>query len=97
MVSIKVSTPEGWVEVEAEVVAPGLAVHETVYELGVKSESYTITHIPSGCYLDWFVLKQSAIEAARELTTLGNWTSSRNQVVRFGKKKIKAILGKHQF
>ena len=78
-------------------IVPGLAV-TPAYSPSGNIAGYLIVHIPSGGkWLDSFSIYHRAVEAIQELAQLGDWTKSEKSVVRFGKRRVRAILQKHQF
>ena len=66
-------------------------------EIFEEKNGYLIIHTTSNTYLDRFYMKYRAAGAIEELEQLGDWTKPLKSVMRFGKKKIRAILWKWQY
>ena len=85
----------GDVEIEAQIVAPGLAVHN---EIGPDffpiPSRWNITHIRSGLALGKSrTSKKEAIAIATRLSHLGNWDIRQSKIGKQLRQQAKAIVG----
>lgn len=84
----------GKIEIEAEVIVPGLAVHHALHEdMSFADSWWTLTHIRSGYALgNGKRTKREIMALAQKLSELGDWDKPRSKVDKSMLRQTKTIV-----